>query len=419
MIAAALLAATLNGHAALTCARLFLDEGKIADAKFFATLAGQEGTAGTDGKLLAVRLYALEGEGDYTEIERMVAEHPESAHAAGEAMLRSAPDLLERAKFWDAGMAVRTAVQLDPSLRPVAQLWLFSVIRAKLTPRNALDVLPFVGAASGADHAAEGDFLLEIARRALAMRQPNLAALAARQGLLIQGSTHRPELARILVEAARSFTPGKPLLAQEALNLATAVDPSLNAREDVLRMKQVTAPCGRVGQPCPPIVFLGSGCGTVTSPFADHFESDERFFPGATYGLPLPRPRVPADAAHREAQCRALAPPLFPDPFKVARDQAVFISGPDAAAIDHLQATPCIEQSTWDLVVGRDGHVESMKVRLAAFPNGDNHDPEAIALEQRRIEPLVRQQQFRPPMLGGVPVRSENWGAALRDCVPR
>ena len=259
----------------------------------------------------------------------------------------------------------------------------------KLTPRNAWDLMPQVRAAGEA-------FTIEVARRALDMHWPKIAAGYAS---LVLGFGPKPELAPFFLACARAFTPREPILAQESLRLAIMADPSL-ARTYRL----------------PPVRSLFGGCGVITSPFAEGpFNSDERLFPGA---IVPPRPR-PARASPREARCLALPPALFPEPFEAARDQAVLIGGPDIATIEQLPASPCIEQSTWDLVIDRDGHVERMKVRLAAFSGAGNHDPVAIDTEQKRIEPLVMQQMFRPPTVRGVPVRSESWGGALRDCARR
>lgn len=430
-----------NARATTPCATLFLDDGRIADAKFFATLAREEGVAELDGKLLFARLHALEGQSFYSEVERSLAKHPESAHAAGETMLRAAPDLADRGRL-DAAMAVHAALIADPSLRPVAQPWLFSLVRAKMTPRNALDLLPFVGMVSKDDHAVA--FLIEIARRAIAMRQPNIAAVAA-QGALFDRSPRRPELGRILVEAARQFAPGKPLLAQDVLNMAAALDPALKADEGVLWLKQVTAPCGRGEllreyllrfprgpharqakqalerdfKPCAPVRFAGMSCGSVSSPFAGRFDSDERFFPGATYAPPLPPRPVPANAARREAQCRTLAPPLFPEAFDTSgmgRDAEEKIFDPDEPLIADA-GPPCVEQSICDMVIGADGRVESVTVLRAAFPNGSPEDQAAIAAETRTAVPLLMRWRYQPGKIRGTPVRSITRGSIVRDCM--
>lgn len=308
----------------------------------------------------------------------------------------------------------------------------FALLRTQLTPRNAWDLLPKV-------EAAGDDALIEVARRALAMHWPKIAAGYAEMAL---HGPPRPELAPIFLECARAFTPREPVFAQESLRLAVTADPSLENSEEVLWLRQMTLWCDRgqalseylrrypsgphAGQVrwalvarryrlCPELPSFGLGCALQTSVFAiDPSYSDQRLFPEATYE----RPRVRRDRAH-EARCRALSPMLFPEPFESARDTAERIGGPDDEMIEHLPP-PCIEQSTWDLVIARDGSVESMKVRLAAFPSSaDNHDPEAIAVEQQRLEPIVMQQKFRPGTLRGIAVRSETWGGALRDCRSR
>ena len=381
-----------NARAAAACANLFLDDGKLQEAKLFAKIAQEEELADADAILANARVGMRDGQRIDTEVERLVSKHPEKAKFAAEILLRGAGDLADRGRpFFDVHLALLTAGKLDPSLRTVADRWSASFVRAKLTPRNAVELLP-LAAAGGVD------FVVEIARRAMAMRQPKVAALYASHAMNFPNPPRR-ELALMFVECAKAFPGTDVNLKIEALRLAEQLDPTVTTYRH------------------PRANSIGGFCGNVSSPFAaGPFDSDQRFFPAATYGPPLPPRAVLPDTAYREAQCRLLAPPMFPEPFvtnRIGRQSSDRIWDEPSPE----PAPPCVERSTFDLVIGADGRVESVKVRLASFPGGpDFFDPKAVRAEEKNYVPILMKQKYRPGRINGTPVRSITRAGTIRNC---
>jgi len=140
--------------------------------------------------------------------------------------------------------------------------------------------------------------------------------------------------------------------------------------------------------------------------------------PSLSVAPPLPPPALLADADQREAQCRALAPPLFPEPFdarRLGRDAEERIWQPGDASIMDMRR-PCVQSSSWDIVVGSDGRVESVTVLRAAFRTGGDDDAAARAAEQRFLVPIVMRQHFKPGTIRGVPIRSVTRASVARNC---
>ena len=447
-----------NGRAAAECARVFFDDGNLPDAKFFANLAKEEGD-GLTQPLISARIEAREGRRFDELIQRWLQKNPGKAKTAADALLRGAHDLARRGRSFDVHMAVMTAVQDDPSLRPVARSWVLSYVRAVLTAHNAFELRPLLIAATpkaavsrDRKHVDLPDdpevlaFALDVARRALAMHQPKVAALYADLALELREG-RSPAVARIYIDVARALTPKEPALVQEAARMAIGVDPLLENDEELLWLRQMTASCGRgellreyvrrfpsgshVRQArealkrayagCGPIRFAGATCGNTTSPFAEGLASDERFYPDAIYTAPLPPEWVNPNAAGIEARCRTLAPPMFPDPFDVnqfGRDAAERIYEPDESSINEMPP-PCVEQSSWEIVIGADGRMEKVHVIDAMFPGEDRASPSAMAAEQAFMIPILSKQKYRPGRIRGVPVRSSTWLGVVRICERR
>jgi hypothetical protein len=373
-----------NARAAGTCSSLFFDEGDLAEAKFFATLAQEEDSMTPESMAANAQISMREGRWGFVAVTRR--------NVAGDVLLRGAADLLDHGRLFDVRLAVRAATESDPSLKPVARRWVYSVVRAKLTPRNAVEMLAMLGIV-----ADDTDFHLEIARRALAMHFPKLAVLSAQEALKFPNAPRR-EIALLLVEASRALAEAS--LKEEALKLAVEIDPTVSS----YRPK--------------PVQYVGGTCGNVTSPFAGPSDSDERFFPAATYAPPLPPRAIPADAKSRETQCRALAPPMFPEPFNArssGRDAEERVWQPGDVSITDTPP-PCVDHSAFEVVVAADGHVESVTVYRASFKAGGPNDPAAIAAEEKALVPLVMKQTYKPGSIRGVPIRSITRAAVKRNC---
>jgi len=373
-----------NARAAAACSTLFFDEGDFAEAKFFAQLAREEDSMIPESMAANAQLSMREGHWAMMAVMRQ--------QIPGDVLLRGAADLLEHGTLFGVRLAVKGAVDADPSLKPVARRWVDSVVRAKLTPRNAVEMLALLGVV-----ADDTNFHLEIARRALAMHFPKLAVLSAQEALKLPNAPRR-ELALLFVEASRALHEAS--LKEEALRLAVEIDPTVSS----YRPK--------------PVQYLGGTCGNVTSPFAGPYDSDERFFPAATYAPPLPPRAIPADAKSREAQCRALAPPMFPEPFNArssGRDAEERVWQPGDISITDTPP-PCVNNSAFEVVVAGDGHVESVTVYRASFKAGGPNDPAAIAAEEKALVPVVMKQKYKPGRIRGVPIRSITRAAVSRNC---
>jgi hypothetical protein len=144
----------------------------------------------------------------------------------------------------------------------------------------------------------------------------------------------------------------------------------------------------------------------------------KRSFPAASIATPLPPPTRPADADQREAQCRALAPPLFPEPFDahgIGRETEERIWQQGEKAITDT-SPPCVHNSSFEIVVGSDGHVESVTMRHASFKAGGANDPAAIAAEQQNMVPMLLKQKYKPGRIQGVPVRTITRAGVQRNC---
>jgi hypothetical protein len=144
----------------------------------------------------------------------------------------------------------------------------------------------------------------------------------------------------------------------------------------------------------------------------------QRSYPAVSVAPPLPPPARPADADRREAQCRALAPPLFPEPFdarSLGRDAEERVWQPGDASIMDMRR-PCVQSSSWDIVVGSDGRVESVTVLRAAFRIGGDDDAAARTAEQQFLVPIVMRQHFKPGKIRGVPIRSVTRASVARNC---
>jgi hypothetical protein len=373
-----------NARAASACSTLFFDEGDLDEAKFFAQLAREEDFTIPESLTANAQISMHEGHWAFMALARR--------NIAGDVLLRGAAELLERGRLFDVRLAVMAATESDASLKPVARRWAYSVVRAKLTPRNAVEMLALLGVV-----ADDTNFHLEIARRALAMHFPKLAVLSAQEALKFPNAPRR-EIALLLVDASRALH--ETSLKEEALKLAVEIDPTVSS----YRPK--------------PVQFIGGTCGNVTSPFAGPSDSDERFFPAATYAPPLPPRAIPADAKSRETQCRALAPPLFPEPFNArssGRDAEERVWQPGDISITDTPP-PCVNNSAFEVVVAVDGHVESVTVYRASFKAGGPNDPAAIAAEEKALVPVVMRQKYKPGRIRGVPIRSITRAAVSRNC---
>ena len=373
-----------NARAAAACSTLFLDDGDLSEAKFFAKLAQEEDFTVPESITANARISMREGHWAMAVVNQR--------KVTGEVLLRGAADLLEHEQFSAARLAVHAAIEVDSSLKPIAQRWVYSVVRAKLTPRNALEMLALAGTV-----ADDADFHVEVARRALAVHIPRLAALAAEAASTFKNAPRR-ETALLLVDASRALTEAR--LKEAALKLAVQLDPTVSS----YRPK--------------PAQFVGGFCGNVSSPFAGPFDSDERLFPAATYAPPLPPRAVPADAKQRETRCRALAPPLFPDPFDahaIGREVEERIWQYGEKSITDAPP-PCVHNSSFEIVAGRDGVVESVTMRRASFKPGGENDPAAIAAEEQSMVPMLMKQKYKPGTIRGVPVRTITRAAVQRNC---
>lgn len=370
-----------NSRAAAACSTLFFDEGDLAEAKFFAKLAQEEDSI-PESQAANARIALREGHFWMVSVLRQ--------QGASEVLLRGAADLLEHGPLSSVRLAVHAAVDSDPSLKPVARRWVYSVVRAKLTPRNSVELLALLGVV-----ADDANFHLEIARRALAMHFPKIAILSAQAALSLPNAPRR-EIALLLVETSRRST--ESALRDEALRLAVEIDPAVSSH----RPK--------------PAQFTGGFCGTVSPPV---FDSDELFFPAAAkYDAPLPPRAIPADAKTREAQCRAFAPPLFPDPFdahSIGREVEERIWQPGEKSITDTPP-PCVDHSSFEIVVATDGHVESVTMGRASFKYGGESDPAAIAAEEQFMVPMLLKQKYKPGRIRGVPIRSITRAVVQRNC---
>jgi len=144
----------------------------------------------------------------------------------------------------------------------------------------------------------------------------------------------------------------------------------------------------------------------------------KRSFPAGSIAPPLPPPTRPADADQREAQCRALAPPLFPEPFdarREGREAEERIGHPGEKSIIDTPP-PCVDHSSYEIVVGSDGRVESVTMGRASFKPGSENDPAAIAAEQQSMVPMLMRQTYKPGKIRGVPIRSITRAAVQRNC---
>lgn len=345
-----------NARAAAACSTLFFDEGDLDEAKFFARLAQEEDSMIPESKAANARISMREGHFWMVPVMRQ--------QSAGDVLLRGAADLLEHGPLSSVRLAVHAAVESDPSLKPVARRWVYSVVRAKLTPRNAIEMLALLGVV-----ADDANLHLEIARRALAMHFPKITILSAQAALSLPNAPRR-EIELLLVE----------------------IDPPK------------------------PTQFVGGFCGTVSPPV---FDSDELFFPAAAkYGAPLPARPIPADAKSRETQCRAFAPPLFPDPFdghSIGREVEERIWQPGEKPITETPP-PCVDHSSFEIVVNSDGHVESVTMGRASFKYGGENDPAAVAAEQQHMVPMLLKQKYKPGRIRGVPIRTITRAAVQRNC---
>ncbi|HEY4640542.1 MAG TPA: hypothetical protein VII75_04305 [Thermoanaerobaculia bacterium] len=128
-------------------------------------------------------------------------------------------------------------------------------------------------------------------------------------------------------------------------------------------------------------------------------EFAKRSHPAASVAPPLPKPARPVDADEREAQCRALAPPLFPDPFDGHAEgrkpeEHIWQSGETSV----MDVKPCVAISGYVIVVGNDGRVES------------------VTSNETGLIPIVMKQLYKPATIRGVPVRSVTHAGIARGC---
>ena len=140
--------------------------------------------------------------------------------------------------------------------------------------------------------------------------------------------------------------------------------------------------------------------------------------PSLSVAPPLPSPALPADADQSKAQCRALAPPLFPEPFdarRLGRDAEERVWQPGDASIMDMPR-PCVQSASWEIVVGSDGRVESVTVLRAAFRIGGDDDVTARIVEEQFLVPIVMRQHYKPGKIRGVPIRSVTRASIARYC---
>jgi hypothetical protein len=225
---------------------------------------------------------------------------------------------------------------------------------------------------------------------------------------------------------------------------AIRADPTLTSDDEVSWIQAVTTPCGqklffedylsrfpkgryaslaraalrRTLRECEPMI--GSWCPVGESPYwRQRTLSDARLFPAARC-CPDPiavTPLAPALFQTRAAACRALAPPLFPEPFDghrmgVQSHQRIYDAERYAP---ESHASPCVAGSTYHMVIGRDGRVESVEV-LSAYFSGEDESAAALHAERRALTPILLAQRYEPARIRGVAVRSSSRGGYRRNC---
>ena len=445
-----------NSRGAASCAELFRHAGDLEEAAFFGSFAeGPEWTFAT------ALLQARRGEPVYTLVQRAVKSHAERAEAA-RVLLLAAADMLSSGhalKRSGAAMNVRTALELDPALRPAAETWVVSLTRAEITPRNSFDLLQFLASVvppptvapdrRTVEHTASprvAELQLGIAQRALETGRPALAAFAAVQGYPYEDKTG-PLFGNVLIAAAQKLSPKQPALANTAILYAFLARPELRFDEDARWLHQSTASCGRkelieqhlrtfpqgrftgeaqrLLKETLPDCILSAGCGSGPSPFYYAIEStsDELFFPGASYSQPLPARLRPRDFSERARTCRAFDPSLFPDPFDrswrlVTIEGETFLSYQVIEALSEAADDRCVEESTYEMEIGRDGKVTGARVVQARFANGPENDPSAASHEEAMLLPILLKAHLGPAKIRGTPVRSKLRAGMQRNCTP-
>lgn len=450
-----------NARAAAECARLFYALGDLEEAQSFVDLGTDESLTSPAVMLAATLVGARKGQSGYDGVERMAAANPPERPEAARTLLRGAADLLDRGRTWEAGVTVMTALEIDPSILPQVKPWALATVRARITAKNAGDLTVLLRAVSPPRKTEKIDrdvsrvipqpapdivaLSFEVAQRAMAMHWPKIAAGYAWNGLDYE-TPLRSQLARLLVDAAEALAASDRPIAYQYITYAFARDPDLKNDERALWIEQMTAPCGRTDllraylrkvpagaharqarvaltrryPPCDPHPFPAMMCPVGESPFfKGTFESNVHFFPAAANPSPLFDVRPGPRAADEARACRALLPPLFPEPFEANRMGRQDLTLNDREIVARLEVPtdrPCIQSSTLNLIVDDGGTVRGATVSRAQFAN-ENDSPAAAAIEQTRMPPhFVGRKLYTPARIRNRPVWATTWVGFMRYC---
>jgi len=447
-----------NARAAASCAHLFADTEAVEDASFFAELSWQEDLAEPEARIAEARMAMKRGHGFSQEAEAAAKGNAERAGRAARIRVRGAGDLLRAGKpYREIGLELRRAIDLDPSVATAARAWAFTVTRARITASTSPDLLSMLSLVSNRSkrESSTAHFVpasdpelagleMEIAIRAYGVGWTRIAAAYATQAAFFD-SPHKPFLARILVLCARRLLHTDRELSGMCILSAIRADPRLAWEDESSWIQAVTTACGRrpffenylsrfpkgryaalartalrgTLPECEPS-FEGR-CLVGESPFwRQRTQSDARLFPAASCCAdPIPVAPLPALVFERRATaCRALAPPLFPEPFDghrmgVQSHQRIY--GEEQPSEPESHARPCVAGSTYHMVIGRDGRVESARV-LSAYFEGEDESAAALAAETRGLTPILLAQRYEPARIRGVAVRSSSRGGYRRNC---
>ncbi len=326
-----------NARAAASCAHAFLDAGDLKQARFFATLAQEEDLGDPDATFALARLEMKRGLRVDSSLQDVIKRHPGKKKEAARVLLGGARDLLASRSaqpFFDAKLALHYAMQFDPSIRPEARRWTFAVVRNELTPRTAFDIaLLLFSVADRSNDPEVGRLIVDIAQRALALKQRHIAGLYLVNGGLLK-SPERPRIACLLVVTARALLTEDRIAASHSITAALHIDPTLRNDEEAMWLVQASASCGRTAllrdhvkrfpngrrvaqakqlllrkhAECPPY-RLPVGCGMGRSPFARKaVASDVRFFDPVPLPPLAPVKRRPVFLAQCARSLRRFSP---------------------------------------------------------------------------------------------------------------
>jgi hypothetical protein len=444
-----------NARGAAQCVNAYLDNGDTEGAEPFVRLGEQEDYREPALALAVARFHMTNGVGMSHGVEQLVRKHPEQRESAARTLLAGAKDIATSGRenwYLDVMLSLRTAIELDPSLREEARTLSLALVRNAITSRNAIELLPVLLTVRnpGVDWSGRSpdtpevtQFMFEIAECALVHDDVRVAGRYLESASFYDNPL-RPRIARHLVLVARELQVSHPHVSRYAIEAAMRADPTLRNDEKARWMLQETTHCGRAellqehladfprglyasearrilrtNPPACPPPFLSGGCGLVDSPFGvEPDPTDEHYFAA------VPLPDITVEDGERGdprailESCKALSASIFPEPFdttKLGRTGAT-VKRDDISRTLLDRPGRCIEHTNYDLVVDASGSVRSAKIRSSRFVGDEASSDAAIRQETENLLPRLMKLRFEPARIMDTPVVSLVRSSAGTNC---